>query len=310
MGTSKGYGGPSSGLVPSWIDDPTPGGAPAYAPPPSPTAVPPSAPGAPTPAAPIPPTMPSVPASPTPTAPPGSPLPVAPVILEGVGSGNLTTPRANFSRFARTGSRSAMGRALSGYVRHGTNGPRRAAQRMGAARASGGRLLGVIRDVQTVGPIEALRRLNLAGLAAQPASDVMLTLLEFVCPPGAAIDEAITRQAMLDAIQELAETGAGSFETLTPDQFEAFFLDFVAASIERRVINDIGSRSITLPEDVAAVRRAQDQLHDFISGLTRNQLAGRTSGLVGLTDRDLEGIVDQIYEAGFQIIAIAAEAEM
>jgi len=181
---------------------------------------------------------------------------------------------------------------------------------MGAARASGGRLLGVIRDVQSVGPTEALRRLNLQSLAAQPAPDVMLTLLEFVCPPGAAIDEAIARQAMLDAIQELAETGAGSFETLTPDQFEAFFLDFVAASIERRVINDIGTRSITLPDDVAAVRRAQDQLHDFIFGLTRSQLTGRAAGLAGLTDHDLEGVVEQIYEAGFQIIAIAAEAEM
>jgi len=203
-----------------------------------------------------------------------------------------------------------MGRALSSYVRHGTNGPGRAARRMGAARASGGRLLGVIRDVQSVGPTETLRRLNLEGLAAQPAPDVMLTLLEFVCPPGAAIDEAIARQAMLDAIQELAETGAGSFETLTTDQFEAFFLDFVAASIERRVINDIGTRSITLPDDVAAVRRAQDQLHDFIFGLIRSQLAGRTAGLTGLTDHDLEAVVEQIYEAGFQIIAVAAEAEM
>jgi hypothetical protein len=182
---------------------------------------------------------------------------------------------------------------------------------MGASRAVGGQLLGVIRDVQALGPTEALRRrLDLPGLATQPAPDVMLALLEFVCPPGAAIDEAISRQAMLDAIQELAEAGAGSFETLTPDQFEAFFLDFVAASIERRVINDIGIRSITLPADVAAVRRAQRQLHDFIAGRTRTELAGRTSGLAGLTDQELEGRVGEIYEAAFAIIAVAAEAEM
>ena len=202
-----------------------------------------------------------------------------------------------------------MARALSGYVRGGTNGPRRAARRMGAARAVGGRVLGVMRDVQTLGPTETLRRLNLGGLAIQPAADVMLAMLEFVCPPGAAIDEAIARQAMLDAIEELATAGVGSFETLSPDQFEAFFLDFITASIERRVINDIGTRSITLPADVAAVRRAQDQLHDFISGRARAELAGRTSGLGGLTDRDLEGIVGQLYEDGFEIIAIAAEAE-
>jgi hypothetical protein len=181
---------------------------------------------------------------------------------------------------------------------------------MGAARATGGRLLGVMRDVQTLGATETLRRLDLAGLATRSAPDAMLGLLEFLCPPGGAIDEAISRQAMLDAIEQLAQSEVDAFENLTPDQLEAFFLDFVACSIERRVINDIGSRSITLPADVSAVRRAQDQLHDFITGRTRTELAGRTKGLTGLSDQELSGITEQIYETAFAVIAVAAEAEM
>jgi hypothetical protein len=308
VGTSKGYGGPSGGLVPSWIDEPTPGGEPTYSPAPAASGMP-QQPGVPGPPIPV---TPGVPTQPINSIPSAVAVPAAPVAPDSDGTSSLAVARSNFTRFARSASRPAMGRALSSYIRSGTGGARRAARRMGASRATGGRLLGVIRDVQSVGPTEALRRrrLDLASLAAQPAPDVMLALLDFVCPPGAAIDEAISRQAMLDAIQELADTGAGSFETLTPDQLEAFFLDFVAFSIERRVINDIGTRSITLPEDVAAVRRAQDQLHDFISGRTRTELAGRTAGIVGINDQALESIVTQIYETAFEIIAVAAEAEL
>ena len=205
MGTSKGYGGPRSGLVPSWVDDPAPG------------IVPPSPPTA----APFGPTDPSA---------PGPPIaPRMPPQLDTSGAGPLSGARNGFSRFAGTGSGSALGGALSNYVRSGTGGARRAARRMGASRATGARLLGVVRDIRQFGPAETLRRLDLAGMAGRPAADVFLAMLEFVCPPGGAVDEAIARQAMLEAIGDLAESGAGSFETMTKDQYQEFFLDFIVS---------------------------------------------------------------------------------
>ena len=96
MGTSKGYGGPSSGLVPSWIDDVAQPSAPAaQANGPGPSN--PSQPGA----------MPSQPGS----------APSAPVNNDGTGS--LRGARSSFTRFARTGSPSDLGNALSSYVRKG-----------------------------------------------------------------------------------------------------------------------------------------------------------------------------------------------
>ena len=41
------------------------------------------------------------------------------------------------------------------------------------------------------GAAETLRKLNLPELAGRPAADVFLAILEFVCPPGGAVDEAI-----------------------------------------------------------------------------------------------------------------------
>lgn len=290
MGTSKPYGGPANGLVPSWADDPAPGVAP------GPTTPPPTTPGAP-----------GASGAPNP-AQPGAPRPGAPRQPDTSGAGGLGGARGSFSRFARTGSRSALGSALSNYVRNGTGGARRAARRMGSSRAAGARLLGVVRDVQRLGPVETLRQLNLPGLAGQPAADVFVAILEFVCPPGGAVDEAIARQAMLETIGDMAEAGVGSFETLTPAQMGEFFLDFIARSIEGRVMADLGGRGVTLPDDVAAVENAQAQLHDFVTGCTRGELSGRLDGVAGMSDRDIEGVVNQIYEAAFELVAAAGEA--
>lgn len=294
MGTSKGYGGPASGLVPSFVDDPPPPVIPRV------PVAPPAAPGAP-----------GLPGAPVPLQQPTPVSPVAPQTPprpDTSGAGGLGGARGGFSRFARTGSRSALGGALSNYVRNATGGARRASRRMGSSRAAASGLLGVVRDFQTVGPTETLRQLNLAGLAAQPAADVFLAILEFICPPGGAVDEAIARQAMLETIGDMAEAGVGSFDTLTPAQLQDTFLDFITRSIEGRVLADLGGRGITLPDDVAAVENAQTQLHDFVVGATRGQLAGRLEGLARLSDRDIENVVNQIYETAFELVAVAGEA--
>lgn len=288
MGTSKGYGGPAGGLVPSFLNDPAPPalpGAPAV-PPPGPAAL-----GAPAPQSPA-----------TPAPQPTLPRP------DTSGAGDFRGPRANFSRFARTGSRSSLGNAVSGYVRSGTGGAGRAARRMGSSRATARGLLGVVRDFQRVGPVETLRRLDLAGLAGRPAPDVFVAILEFICPPGGAVDEAIARGAMLETIGDMAEAGVGSFDALTPAQMQEFFLDFVARSIEGRVMADLGGRGVTVPDNIAAVESAQAQLHDFVAGATRGQLIGRLDGVERLSDRDIEATVNQIYETAFELIAAAGEA--
>src|SRR5439155_7515841 len=95
MGTSNPYGGPKDGLVPSWLDKPTPSPSPPGVPPPAP--VPPGTP------------------TPTPQAPQPQPAPEAPP--SPVKGGSLRGARTSFTRFAGTGSRSNLDRSLSDYVR-------------------------------------------------------------------------------------------------------------------------------------------------------------------------------------------------
>ena len=150
-------------------------------------------------------------------------------------------------------------------------------------------------------------KLDLEGMANQPASEVFLAMLEFLCPPGGAIDEAISRQAMLEAIGNLDQVAPTAFAQLSTEQLREFFLDFIALSIEGRVIADIGARGITLSADIPTVERAHEQLHDFIEGCCRVHLSGLLTGLEALSNRDVEQRSNEIYEAAFSLIADAGE---
>jgi hypothetical protein len=273
MGTSSSYGGPQIGLIPSWVDDPATGVA-------------------------APETAPVDPAAAS------GPQRITPDLS---GAGSFRGARIAFNQFARTGNRDALARGVSRYVRDGVGGSGRAARRMGEARAVAGRLLGVVRDVARDGAAEALRRVDLAGLAGRPAEDVLLSLLEVICPPGGSLDEAIARQGMLEAIDSLAEEGLGAFDTLTAGQLEEFFLDVVARTIEARILNDIGIKGVSIPDDVGAIDRLQAQLHDFIAGTVRGELAGRLSGVESLSDRAVVGAANGIYEAAFEMLAILGD---
>ena len=174
-------------------------------------------------------------------------------LADAAGTGAYSSAKRKFSSFARSGGTDSLGGAMRRYVRS-SGGPAKAARRMGAARGTGGRLLGVVRDAERVGLAEALRSRGLERLVGRPADEVYRGLVEIVCPPGGPIDEAISRQAMLDAIADQADAGVADFGALTPEQLKEFFLDFVIRSIEGRVTSDIAARAVTLPDDVAQVK--------------------------------------------------------
>lgn len=282
MGTSSSYRGPKNGLIPDWLNQPTP--------PPGPPGSQPAGPDG------------SGPDSQPLPPPPGTPVPM-PILL---GAGSLQGPRTAFSVFAGTGSRSRLDRGLGGYIR-AVGGARGAARRMGSSRGSAANVLGLIRDFRSVGPAGALARFNLQALAGRPADEVFIRLLDQLCPAGGTVDEAIARQGMLEAIDKLAEASL-TFEELTPEQLEEFVADFITATIEARVLNDVGMRGIALPEDVDAIDSIQVQLHDAISGCVREALAGQVNDVDGLKDSDIAQLADRLYEASFDLVAALAEA--
>lgn len=289
MGTStsnKGARGKDTPLVPTWLDsdatfaepsaiDPTGGSSPI----PAPQDIP------------APPSYPTIP----PAADPN----------------RFRLPRSNFSRFARSGGsdRASLGRAVSGYIKQSSGGPRNAARSMGSSRKAGARLLGVLSDVAQRGVQEVLRSLKLESLAGRPIEELFTGLADYICPEGGTVDAGIARESFIRTIADLAESGITDLNNLNIDQIQTVVELYTTHTIEEKLYNEIGTNGITLPADVSAVENVQKQLHDFIQNSVADALTGARTTLETLTpDRVLE-YVDSVYEQSYTLLAALAEAE-
>lgn len=292
MGTSTAYGGPGGGtpLVPSWLGGDGGGAPPAPAPPDGS----PNADGA----------APSPPAAPP--APPNRPaIPVA------ADPSRFSGARSSFTRFAGSGGgdRANLGRAVSRYVSTSSGGARQAAQRMGASRGAGARLLGFLADAQVRGVREALRSLDLEALAGRPIAEIFVGLADYICPGAGTVDEGIAREAYVETIIELTTEGLTDLSTFTPDQMQTVFELYATHAIEARICNDIGTKAVTMPADAQAAHRVEAQLRDFIRGGVSDALSEAREATPNLTPERIQSFVDTVYESAFAILQSLGDAE-
>ena len=291
MGTSSAYGGPGGGtpLVPSWLG--TEGAPAAPATPAASDGAPAGNPAAPTPVPPAPPNRPAIPAL--------------------ADASRFTSARSNFTRFAHSGGsdRASLGRAVSGYVSTSSGGARQAAQRMGASRGAGARLLGFLTDAQARGAREALRSLNLEKLAGRPIAEVFVGLADYICPSAGTVDEGIAREAFIETIIELTTLGVTDLDALTPDQMQTVFELYATHAIEARLCNDIGTKLITVPIDAQAALRVQGQLRDFIRNGVSDALTAARAETPTLTQDRVNSFVDSVYERAFGILQALGNAQ-
>jgi hypothetical protein len=179
---------------------------------------------------------------------------------------------------------------------------------MGPSRGVAGGVGRLVSDFVQSGPTAALLPFNLQGMAGAPAAEVFNALADALCPPGGVLDEAIARQAMLAAAAELASAGDVAFDAMTPATLEAVFLTTISRSIEGKLINELGTRAIRLPEDTAAVQRIERQLHDFVQGQVRDAFAGTGVTLQSVPRQNIDRVVDTIYEQAFEALQILGDA--
>lgn len=292
MGTSTAYSGPGGGtpLVPSWLGDADGGGSPP---------APPAGDGATGDDA----------APSNGAAPPAAPK--RPAIPAAADRQRFTGARNNFTRFAGSGGtdRASLGRAVSRYVSTSSGGARQAAQRMGASRGSGARLLSFLADAQARGVREALREFNLESLAGRPIAEIFVGLADVICPGAGTVDEGIAREAYIETIIELTNEGLTDLSTLTPDQMQTVFELYVTHAIEARICNDIGTKAVTMPADVQAAHRVEAQLRDFIRGGVSDALTRARAESPNLPPERVQSFVDTVYESAFAILQSLGEAE-
>lgn len=214
-------------------------------------------------------------------------------------------PRSDFTRYLNSGGQDthSFHRAAASYVRYSLGGAQNATTRLGAARNSTTRLLSIWGSISSNGIAEASRRFGFSDLIGKPASEVFLRIVDFVCPNGGSEEEGIARDSYIEAILSLPEINAKNIEDLTPDEFLAFSEIYMANIIKQRLINDIGTKAISLPTNVAQAEMIQQQIIDYIKGAVSDAISDLNIKIENIDSTQTKSIVDSIYKRAYDIIA-------
>jgi len=257
-----------------------------------------------------------VPASPpteeadgTPQSSPAPTPPDYPSIPSAGDANRFRTERSNFSRFARSGGtdHGSLKRAISGYIRKTSGGSTNAAKGMGSSRKAAASLLGFLSDVKERGIEPVLLSLNLESLAGQPVDEIFAGIRDYVCPEGGTVDAGIAIDSFIRTIADLAEAGISDFNTLSTDQIQTVLELYMTHTIEERIYNEIGTNTISLPEDPAEVEKVQEQVRDFISNGVSDALSSSKEKLENLSQDKMLQFVDDIYKTSYDLLLAFAD---
>lgn len=221
----------------------------------------------------------------------------------------FSIPRANFTRFIndhRTGNGGNSGhlkKATSRYVRNSLGGSSNATTRLGAARISTTRIFSVFNSIIVHGVNATQSLFKLGDIIGKKASEALLMIGEFVCPDGGSTDEGIARDSYIEAIIAMPELQNKNIEDLTPPEFLAFTQHYMAKVIEDRLINDIGTKSFSLPDSVTQIDEIQKQLSGFISGAVSDAIIKLNVDISQIDSIQVKSIVDSIYKKSYDILA-------
>ncbi len=233
---------------------------------------------------------------------PGQPQPDQP---QQVDPKRFSAPRSNFTRYVNSGGSGGgnLHRAASNYVRRSLGGSQNATTRLGSARNSTTRLLSVLSSFASRGVANTSRDYKLGDIIGKSASDVLLHIMDFVCPDGGSTDEGIARNSYIEALSTLPDWENKPIESLSPPEFLTFAEIYMANVIEERIVNDIGNKLFALPKDVAEVESLQVQLKEYIKGAVSDAVTQLNIDIRSIDTSQTKAIVDTIYRTAYDILS-------
>ena len=218
-------------------------------------------------------------------------------------------PRSNFTRYVNSGGRNSgsLHKSVSQYVRQSLGGAKNATSRLGASRTSTARLMSVISSIAGRGVAETSKTFGLGDLIGKNASDVFLEIMDFVCPDGGSTDEGIARSSYIETIESMPELSVTPIENMTEQQFLIFTETYMSNVIQERLLNDIGNKTISLPDDIGTVQMIQEQLGEYIQGAVSDAMTQLNVEIRNIDSTQTRAIVDSVYEKSYAILESLSE---
>lgn len=223
----------------------------------------------------------------------------------------FTQPRGEFTRYINSAGRdTGMARkSITNYVRNSMGGSRNATLRLGAARNSSARLLNVTGIFASGGAQAVEHYLSLENLSEKNATEALILISDFVCPDGGPQDEGIARNAYITAIEESPEIATIPFEKLASEQMLLIVQKSMANVVYGRIVNDIGNKIITLPDDLDVAERLITQIKEFVNGAISDAISASMVDVNNLSQDQSIELVDKVYQTAFEILITVGDNE-
>jgi len=214
-------------------------------------------------------------------------------------------PRGNYTRFLNDKgmSSSYLRKATSQYVKSSLGGAKNAVIRLGSSRESTVRLLSIFNYLSNNGIEDTGRKYQLGDIKKISAQKFFIKIIDFVCPNGGSVNEGIARDSYIETLLEFEDIENRSIDTLSNEELRVFMEKFMANVIHSRLLNDIGNKSISLPEDVKTVEFIQEQIEMFISGAVNDAIHKLNININDLGNDKANLIVNNVYEEAYNILS-------
>lgn len=219
------------------------------------------------------------------------------------------SPRSNFTRFVNDRGRDTgnLHKATSQYIKDSLGGEKNATIRLGAAKNSTVRLVSIFNEFINNGVADTSKKYGLGQLIGKNAKEVFLNIMDFVCPDGGSMDEGIARSSYIEALMILPDIENKSIENLTDVEFLTFTKNYMTNVIQERLVNDIGNKIISLPNDIDEVEFIQSQINDYIFGAVSDSISALNLDIKNIDNTQTQNIVESVYEKAYNILASLEE---
>ena len=117
------------------------------------------------------------------------------------------------------------------------------------------------------------------------------------------IGEGIVRDSYIDAIISFPELGEKNIEEMTPVELLAFTEIYMANIIEARLVNDIGNKMFSLPENINEINDLQQQIKEYINGAVSDAVEKLDVDILKINSTNAKDIVESVYKKTYDILA-------
>lgn len=233
-------------------------------------------------------------------------------VITQIGDSNrFTSPRGEFTRYINSGGHNfnVAKKSISNYVKNSMGGSQNATQRLGSARKSTAILFNIASLFASDGVHAVEQYLSISNLAHKKADEIFISIIDFVCPDGGPQDEGIARSAYISALSDYPELAEITFDELNNNQMMLLIEKSMTNVVYNRILNDIGNKIISLPDNPTISDNLAHQIKDFIEGGISDAIAKLNIRVDALSQTDSLAIVDNIYKTAFDIMAAEGDIE-